>query len=137
MYNPYIAGTPLKDTNPFFGRQDILNWVASKLRSNSVNALVLFGQRRIGKTSLLFQIQKKLPFTEYLAVYIDLQDTSSMSLKDMLAYFADKAVSEIAKRDINLSDLTIPADLKFDFFTPIIKRRESSSVCVCCWTPSC
>src|SRR5574341_1529285 len=49
--NPYIAGAPLRGEKGFFGRQDTLDWVQQELRNPQTNALVLFGQRRIGKTA--------------------------------------------------------------------------------------
>lgn len=114
MFNPYIAGKPLKDKNPFFGRQDILNWVSNKLNNKSVNALVLFGQRRIGKTSLLFQIQQIMPLTDYLVVYIDLQDLSNTPLGEMLLYIAEKILNELSKRSGNSLILSRMDDFKFD-----------------------
>lgn len=55
--NPYIAGPPLWDAQDFFGRQDTLKWVVGQLHKPTTNALLLFGQRRIGKTSFLFQLE--------------------------------------------------------------------------------
>jgi tetratricopeptide (TPR) repeat protein len=93
--NPYIAGAPLRGEMGFFGRQDTLKWVARELRNPATNALVLFGQRRIGKTSLLLQLQRTLPASAFLPVYFDLQDQASCPLGRMLADLAD-TVSEQA-----------------------------------------
>jgi hypothetical protein len=65
--NPYVAGAPLRGEQGFFGRQDTLDWVARELRNPATNALVLFGQRRIGKTTLLLQLQRTLPADAFLA----------------------------------------------------------------------
>lgn len=113
-YNPYIAGNPLKDARAFFGRRDILDWVNSKLINPGTNALVLFGQRRIGKTSLLFQLQNSLPTKDFLAVYIDLQDTSELPLGRLLSELANKSVERVAKKDASLIDLELPVGLDFD-----------------------
>jgi len=59
--NPYIAGNPVGSTNAFVGRDDILRKVVKMLNSSSQNALVLYGQRRIGKTSLLQHLEQHLP----------------------------------------------------------------------------
>ena len=56
LINPYVAGAPLLGERGFFGRQDTLDWVTRELRNPTTNALVLFGQRRIGKTTLLLII---------------------------------------------------------------------------------
>ncbi len=87
--NPYIAGNPLRNVQGFFGRQDVLDWVAHELRNPSTNALVLYGQRRIGKTSLLMQLQRTLPMDTFVPVYFDLHDQTTSPLGSVLADLAD------------------------------------------------
>lgn len=48
--NPYIAGKALGDERGFFGREDVFRLVETALRSPDQNAVVLFGQRRIGSS---------------------------------------------------------------------------------------
>ena len=55
--NPYIAGNPVGDSHAFIGRDDVLREVRRVLRHPHSNAIVLFGQRRIGKTSVLQHLQ--------------------------------------------------------------------------------
>ncbi len=57
--NPYIAGNPVGGNPAFIGRADVLREVLRVLRRPAENAIVLYGQRRIGKTSVL-QHDKKL-----------------------------------------------------------------------------
>jgi tetratricopeptide (TPR) repeat protein len=87
--NPYVAGAPLRGERGFYGRQDTLKWVIRELRNPATNALVLFGQRRIGKTTLLLQLQQTLPGDQFLPVYFDLQDQATRSLSSVLADLAD------------------------------------------------
>jgi hypothetical protein len=87
--NPYVAGAPLRGGRGFFGRQDTLDWVARELHNPATNALVLFGQRRIGKTTLLLQLQRTLPTEAFLPVYFDLQDQATRPLGQVLADLAD------------------------------------------------
>jgi tetratricopeptide (TPR) repeat protein len=87
--NPYIAGAPLRGQTGFFGRQAVLEWVERELRNPNTNALVLFGQRRIGKTTLLLQLQRTLPEDAFLPVYFDLQDQAQRTLGVVLADLAD------------------------------------------------
>lgn len=53
--NPYVAGNPVGDSPAFIGRADVLREVVRVLRRPppSGNAIVLYGQRRIGKTSIV------------------------------------------------------------------------------------
>ncbi len=92
--NPYIAGTPVRGEHGFFGRQDILEWVTSELRNPSTNSLVLSGQRRIGKTTLLLQLERYLPRREFLPIYFDLQNQATNPLGKVLSDLADK-VAEV------------------------------------------
>ena len=92
--NPYVAGPPLRGEEGFFGRHDILDWVLRELRNPNTNALVLFGQRRIGKTTLLLQLLRTLPANSFLPVCFDLHDQAKHPLGKVLADLADS----VAKR---------------------------------------
>ena len=87
--NPYVVGPPLRGRQGFYGRQDIIAWVSAELSNPQTNALVLLGQRRIGKTSLLWQLQANLPRAQFLPVYFDLQDQATRPLGAVLADLAD------------------------------------------------
>ena len=85
LLNPYIAGNPLKDSSVFFGRDDVVREVMQMLSHPDENAIVLFGQRRIGKTTILLQIDRQLSEEKkFTPVYFDLQDRASSTLSDVL-----------------------------------------------------
>jgi len=87
--NPYQAGPPVGRRSSFVGRQDLIRDALSVLERPEGRALVLYGQRRIGKTSILHQLEDGLRKTgRYLPVFVDMQeyaDGKSVSL------FADLA----------------------------------------------
>jgi tetratricopeptide (TPR) repeat protein len=99
--NPYVAGAPLRGESGFFGRQDTLDWVARELSNPATNALVLSGQRRIGKTTLLLQLERTLPVDSFLPVYFDLQDQATRPLGQVLADLADTTAE---RADLELPD---------------------------------
>ncbi len=69
--NPYVVGTPLHTGSPlFFGREDLVAFIQDNLQAAHRNSLVLIGQRRTGKTSLLKQLPARLD-KGYLPVYLD------------------------------------------------------------------
>ncbi len=69
--NPYVVGTPLKTGSPlFYGREDVVKFIQSNLSASHRNNLVLIGQRRTGKTSLLKQLPQRLS-DDTLPVYLD------------------------------------------------------------------
>jgi len=76
-FNPYIAGGPVFDEGLFFGREALLQRILQTIHTNS---LLLHGERRIGKTSILHQLRRRLetmedPEYQFHPVYVDLQGT--------------------------------------------------------------
>jgi hypothetical protein len=52
IINPYIAGNPVTGPEMFFGREDVFEFVRQTLiGQHRNNVIVLYGQRRTGKTS--------------------------------------------------------------------------------------
>jgi tetratricopeptide (TPR) repeat protein len=56
-FNPYIAGAPVLAEDMFFGRRKLLARILNVLHHNS---LMITGERRIGKTTLLHHLNKAL-----------------------------------------------------------------------------
>ena len=93
MLNPYIAGAPVVEASMFFGREDVFGWIERSLEGKFVDhILVLHGQRRVGKTSVLKQIPNFLP-DKYIQVFFDLQGRTGTTLDRFLWWLA----SEIAR----------------------------------------
>ena len=75
--NPYIIGVPLTlEQEIFTGRDDIGLRIEQLLRDRRRPPLLLYGQRRMGKTSLLYNIGKLLPNT-IIPMFVDLQGAAS------------------------------------------------------------
>jgi len=82
--NPYIL-TPLTDGVGFYGRDAALQFVRNTLLSPYQNVIVLFGQRRIGKTSLLHQLKQPEQTPQgFHPVYFDLQGRAEHRLEQVL-----------------------------------------------------
>ena len=104
---PYIAGNPIDEPSGFFGRVDVLRDVNAMLRQPHKNAIVLYGQRRIGKTSVLMQLERRLAKEgQYTPVYLDLMDKAGKSLKEVL--------QELARRIHDKLNLPAPDLSLFD-----------------------
>ena len=72
IVNPYIAGNPVTGTEMFFGREDVFDFVRQTLMGqHRDNVIVLYGQRRTGKTSVLYQMRSHIG-ARYLCVFTDL-----------------------------------------------------------------
>ena len=84
LANPYIAGSPLTRSEMFFGREDVFEFVRKSLVGlHQDNIIVLYGQRRTGKTSVLYQMRHHLE-ERYVPILIDLQ---GLSLNSMSNFF--------------------------------------------------
>lgn len=102
--NPYIAGSALGGERGFFGREDILREVERTLRREEDNAIVLYGQRRIGKTSILLQLQRRLPSPPFIPIYFDLMDKASLPLYEVLYKLASNTATELNLTAPNYAD---------------------------------
>ncbi|MGI9236127.1 MAG: hypothetical protein ACR2QZ_01935, partial [Woeseiaceae bacterium] len=76
-FNPYVAGAPVLGDDMFFGRRELVDRILQTIHNNS---LLIYGERRIGKTSIQHQLKKRLrelddPKYEFHPVFVDLQGT--------------------------------------------------------------
>ncbi|MCI0698940.1 PEGA domain-containing protein [candidate division KSB1 bacterium] len=72
--NPYIAGNPIRNQEMFFGRVDEFRFIARALEDGRKAALiVLFGERRSGKSSILYQILNGRLGEAFLPIFVDMQ----------------------------------------------------------------
>ncbi len=123
--NPYIL-TPLVDDVGFFGRDSVLRFVRNTLASPYQNLVVLFGQRRIGKTSLLHQLRRGSNVPDgFRAVYFDLQGRAEHRLEQVLFGLAREIAREL--------DLEAPSRRAFAeesffqyHFLPLVYERMGS-----------
>jgi tetratricopeptide (TPR) repeat protein len=86
-FNPYIAGAPVLDAEMFFGREQLIERILQTIHNNS---LLLYGERRIGKTSLQHHLRRRLQQLddadyEFFPVYVDLQGTPESQFFSTLA----------------------------------------------------
>src|SRR3972149_12148952 len=102
LLNPYIAGAPVVEPSMFFGRQDVFQWIERSLAGKyGHNVLVIHGQRRVGKTSVLKQIPHHLP-QKYIQVFFDLQGRTNTTLDRFLWWLA-REISRTLRQEHQLS----------------------------------
>ena len=76
--NPFVVGNPLRreDKEVFQGREDVARLLENEImRDKSMSPLLLYGKRRIGKTSTLLNLRKLLG-PKIIPVYLDGQDAA-------------------------------------------------------------
>ena len=75
--SPYIIGVPLTEKQAIFiGRQDVSSRIEQLLLDRRQPPLLLYGQRRVGKTSLLNNLGRLLP-SSIVPLFVDLQGPAS------------------------------------------------------------
>jgi hypothetical protein len=90
--NPFVVGNPIRGRSMFFGRESEFELVRKRFQGQERGALLVFcGERRSGKTSILFQILDGRLGSDFVPVLIDMQ---SMAVDDE-ASFLEKIATEI------------------------------------------
>ncbi len=93
--NPYIVGPALRERG-FWGRDDVFGFVKFVLSQPDQHAVVLSGQRRIGKTSILQNLQRRLPTDQFVCVYFDLMNQARKPLGEVLYVLAHTIADELS-----------------------------------------
>jgi hypothetical protein len=111
LANPFVAGSPLTRPEMFFGRQDVFEFIRNALVGrHQDNIIVLYGKRRTGKTSVLYQMHRHIE-QRYIPILIDLQ---ALSMEGLPGFFWELAatIRRILRRDYDI-DLSRPLREEF------------------------
>ncbi len=117
--SPYIIGVPLTEQQEVFvGRADISARIEQLLLDRRRPPLLLYGQRRMGKTSLLNNLGRLLPST-IVPLFVDLQGPAAQSSNHTgLLYNLGRGMTESAQRQRGLALPPLSRDsLAVDPFT--------------------
>ena len=114
--NPYVPGTPLRTPDMFYGRDDLLKNIETTLKiMDKTHVLILHGQRRTGKTSILYQLKIRLG-SDFLPIVLDFQGippiprTGSKNISQDLGtvgffhWMAFEIWRELSERNIEISE---------------------------------
>ncbi len=126
--NPYIAGRPIhpSDGRLFVGRRDEFRQIEENLSKGL--GVVIWGQRRIGKSSILLHLRERLPHS-LLPVYLNLQLLMANTTGGFLRAVGGEAVKQLQGK---LSPLpTLPSAEEFArepflCFTQLLDEIERS-----------
>lgn len=99
--SPYIAGLPIKTAEMFFGRQEDKEWIAQNIGgAHQQNVLVLHGERRVGKTSILYQLENDPPTPRHICILFNLELHAPRSIHKLLFDMATGIYRGLRRRDI-------------------------------------
>lgn len=113
--NPFNTGSPARGEG-FFERKKIVHNITSFIKKKNQFSLLILGQRRIGKTSLLKKIQDDLNLREIVfPVYFNLQDKTNCELHRLLFEIAGKIVNSLELK-MNLKEESFMPDRASSYF---------------------
>ena len=105
-FNPYVIGESIRQPENFFGRKRLIQSILDGIHHNNY---VIFGERRIGKTSLLMQLSHHLlelnrdePTYFFVPVYVNLQGIRAEDLFSSLMQRIVQSMS-IIRESLNLA----------------------------------
>lgn len=89
--NPYIVGNPVRGRAMFFGRDAEFNLIRKRFEHSDHGGLLVFcGERRSGKTSILFQILDHRLGPAFIPVLIDMQSMAIGSEAEFLGRVSEE-----------------------------------------------
>jgi len=106
--NPYIVGNPIKSGEMFYGRQEEFFFTKRKIETGDKNYVIVFcGERRSGKTSILFQILSGKLGEAFLPVLIDMQTMAGLHNDgDFFGEIAQEICRTLKDSRVDLQDYT-------------------------------
>jgi uncharacterized protein len=137
----YIAGSsldPNQAADRFKGRQDIFNEIETIALSDTPPSLLLYGQRRTGKTSTLKYLPDRLN-TDLIPLFVNAQRFAETTTLYGIARSFHTQITEAAQRSRNLTLPSLdPDDLKLDplaelrrWFDAIGQHHRSKKLLLC------
>jgi hypothetical protein len=95
VHNPFVFGQPIEETetNLFVGRRDVVREIEVSLLGGAAKpTLVLWGPRRMGKTSVLLQLPRLLG-SEFVPAFLDVQ---AMQVRENVGAFFQSITASAA-----------------------------------------
>ncbi|MDA2934780.1 ATP-binding protein [Acidobacteria bacterium AH-259-D05] len=127
--NPYIVGNPVRSPEMFFGRQEEFQFIRRTLENQQQGCVfVLCGERRTGKTSILYQILNRRLGPTFIPAFVDMQGLVVQKDEELLQELVSRIANAVAEEQ-NSSELTsiqpVTSYLGFTGFMDVIARQTS------------
>ena len=123
IHNPYAAyanGTAVKNEAMFYGRDTLIANIISAIRQeNSARSFIIYGQKRVGKSSLLYHLKERMSFP-----FIPVSFTIGASITNLsTANFLLQIIQNMQKAFDELEDSGKP---RIDVESPTIEAVEKN-----------
>ena len=127
--NPYSTGTPSPDKKLFYGREADMDFLKDNLTRPAKTVIVLYGQRRSGKTTMLLQLINTFASEKHVPVLIDMQRLSyRISINSFLCKVALAIAQAMQKKGFSTCkpervDFEVDPTLAFDTFLDAVEEQ--------------
>ncbi|HEX5736095.1 MAG TPA: two-component regulator propeller domain-containing protein [Blastocatellia bacterium] len=99
--NPYIVGNPIRTEQMFYGREDDFRYVRTKLEGVSQGVVIVFcGDRRVGKSSILYQVLNGRLGDRFIPVFVDMQEMVIASDSEFFARISRLIAEAVARAGV-------------------------------------
>lgn len=108
--NPYDL-EPVSIESELVGRTEILNKLIAQSKAKSVGSSFIYGQKRVGKTSIVKTLKTRLTSTysaSQFVVYLEMGDCIDPDAKTTIKQLGKRLCREIQRANPNFSRLSIP-----------------------------
>ena len=75
IINPYAIGGAVEDKNMFIGREHLIQKLSSMIKDDRNRCVILYGQKRAGKSSTFNYLEKALLGDNYIAINFSMGDS--------------------------------------------------------------
>ncbi len=124
VQNPYVIGDPVEGAL-FVGRDDIMRQLQELwLMGNHLQSVVVYGHRRMGKTSILKNIEQRLGSGIHVAYVNLLKSAGAETLSDVLLAISDQVAATLAIAPPRDTDMEASPSRTFERFL----RRATDSL---------
>src|SRR5260370_6367609 len=127
--NPYSTRAPIQDSKIVYRREEDMTYLRNNLIRDAKTVLVLYGQRRSGKTTLLLQLINGSALDEHIPVLIDMQRLSlNINITNFLYKVAYSIAQAMKKRHLlvrqpELDDFQADPTHTFDVFLDNVEEQ--------------
>ncbi len=117
--NPYIIDGPVSENSGFFGRQALVQAITEILRYPPNTSVIVYGQRKIGKSSLLRHLERTMK-PPFFPVYFDLAGKGMDSISQVLYEMAVAAANNAGIQPPPAADFEDNPDAFHSHFLPAL-----------------
>lgn len=108
--NPFIVGNPIRTEKMFYGREDDFRYVRTKLEGTSQGIVIVFcGERRVGKSSILYQVAGGRLGKRFIPVFVDLQEMVIASDSEFFSRISRLIADAVARADAGMTTEAVAA----------------------------